>query len=996
VNFLRRLLARLVTVLVVVAILVTPAFIPAVQTWAAQSWLSRQAGVQGKIGTLWVGFGFVNVSDLRLEADGAVLTAPSVDLHLPLVTAFRQHRFLIGSVEARGWTLDLSRKAPPAAEGAPSQKPAPPTEPLAQREIEAVQKVAGAAAAALHAWRLPFDATFNGIDLEGDVVLPPTPGGDPVKAHLVLTGGGLHPGHDGAFQVDAEIHDPELPVSPLSVQGTLILAMDTPRTLNRIQLKTELASDEATRNPQPPLSVDAAVTRAAGGDTLAVDLSRETRKLVGLHLQLGADARHSTGTWTADLRDADLSPLFPDHPLPTLAVSGSGKFEAEGAFAKVEATGQLKVAASRLGALEPRLDRLGAVTLEGRFALAREGDLLRITRLEASVGATGRVAEVTALQPFAIDLKAGTFTPADPKADWADLSVPKLPVAWFSYLTDRVTLTGGDVAGSFVLRPIEHGIALRTKAPLTATGLTVHGAGRVLGQGLDLTAPLSAEWSPTQWTLEAHPLQFTRGGRPVVTVDGTASQAAAAGQPLAITARWKADFGALAAGGPEPGPAWLAGRSGSGDLTAKITDSISLDSKFTVEGADPAGKVTANLHLDLDDAGDVAFDGPIKLGTGAETTDVTAKGSWTGEGPGGGLELTLNGDYLDLDRLGALAGPLAASAGIRLPSTAASAPGAPDTSPFWGDWSGHIDGAFGRLKLGDLDLKGAGGALNVRNGFLQLVGGHWMLPHNNLAKLDATVSFDPRSDTPYSVKGTTDLNQVDAAPLFPGTGEEKLPGLEGRFTVTGDLRGSGATFADLLARTQAEFHLTSAGGVLRLLATNVADAIPQASTPVADTLNSVGATVGGFLGAQRGSFESGKNPVSKTADAVINFTYETNEIGYDKIDLTASRGIDGVVRLTHIELDAADEHFVGTGAIAAAPGTPLKARPLSADFTFGFKGHAAELLAKTGLLSGKKDAAGYALLAQPVHLAGTVEHLDTSGWHDLLARAATGKPGPAR
>ena len=103
-----------------------------------------------------------------------------------------------------------------------------------------------------------------------------------------------------------------------------------------------------------------------------------------------------------------------------------------------------------------------------------------------------------------------------------------------------------------------------------------------------------------------------------------------------------------------------------------------------------------------------------------------------------------------------------------------------------------------------------------------------------------------------------------------------------------------------------------------------------------------------------------------------------------------------MVRLSRIELDGADEHFVGTGTIAAAPDVPLKARPLSADFTFGFKGRAAELLAKTGLLSGKKDAAGYVLLNQPVHLAGTVDHIDTAGWHDLLAKAATEKPGPAK
>jgi hypothetical protein len=993
VKFLRRLRACLIVLLVVVAILVTPAFIPAVQTWAAQSYLARQTEVHGTLGTLWAGFSFINVSNARLETQGAVLTLPSLDAHLPLLAAYRRRRFAIRSLEAKGWTLDLSKVARPAeAAGPPSAPPAGAPAPLFQRQAEAAQKVVGAVAAALHTWRLPWDASFDGIDLEGDVILASPPGKDPVEAHLAIDGGGLSPGHDGVFHIEAELHDPELPVSPISLQGTLTLTMDSPRTLSRIELKTELASAEASRAPEPPLSVDVAVSREADGDALAVDLSRPGRQVASVHMRLGAASPRYAGTWTADVRDSELAPLVPDHPLPSLAISGSGTFDAEDAFARVRAAGRLNVAAAHLGVLEPRLDQLGAITLEGRFGLARDGDVVRVTRLDVSAAGTGPVGAFKTLQPFDVNLRTRAVTPSDPGADWIDLTVQRMPIAWFSYLTDRVTLTGGDASGAFLLRSGDRGIALRTKTPLAAAGLTVLGAGRVLGQGLDLSVPLVADWSPKGWTLQAAPLVLSRGGQAVVTLAAKAQAPAAADQPVAVTATWSVDLDALAANRPASAPRWIAGRSASGDFSAKVGSSIALDAKLSLLGHDPGRTVTANLHADIDDEGGVAFDGPIKIGSGADASDVSVKGTWNGDVLGGGIDLTLTGDTVDWDHLRLLGGPLASVTGIQLPSAAAPAPGARDTIPFWGNWTGHVDATFGKLKAGGAEFNGAGGALYLRSGFIQLVGGHWMLPHTNVAKVDGTLSFDPRSDTPYSVKGTADLNQVDAAPLYPGSGEDKEPGLEGHFSLAGTVRGSGATVGDLLNHTEAEFRLTSTSGILRLLATSVAEAIPEASTPVTDTLNSVGSAVGALLGTKRGALEQGKNPVSKTADDVISFTYEINEIGFDKIDITAVRGSDGAIRLTRFELVAPDEHLTGTGQIAFARDTPLKARPLSADLVFAFKGHPAELLGKAGLLSGRKDTAGYALLNQPVHLAGTVEHIDTSAWHDLLARAATGKP----
>ncbi len=978
--------------LFLLALVFLAALIPAVQTWVAQSALAGRPNLHGTVGTLWVGFGFVDVSDLHLEPEGAILKVPSLEARLPFLPVAAGRRFLIRTLVAKGWTLDLSHVTMPIDPPVPAAPPPnAPAAPLYQAQAEAAQKAIRILVAVLHAWRLPYDVTLDGVDLEGDVILPPSPDGSPVTAHVAIDGGGLAPGHVGDFQVNAEVHNTQLPVSPVTVQGSLFLTLDSTRTLSRIGIKTDLASDGSMRQGESALSVDFAASRGPAGDTVSLDLARGDRAVANLAIHIGAAAPRYAGTWKVDLRDSELAPLSPDRPLPSLAVSGTGDFDADDAFGRIRAGGHLNVAAAHLGALEPRLDRLGAVTLDGRFQATRDGDTIRVGSLDLSVAGSGPVAAVRILQPFELDARSRAVRPTDPKRDWIDVSIRELPLAWFTFMTDRLTLTGGAVTGEFLLRAADGGISLRAKAPLAATNISVLGAGRILGQGLDLSVPLAAAWNPKGWRWQASPAVLARGGHTVATIDLQASQGAAGDQPVAVTAKWSADLDALSLTLPGAAPRWMAGRSTTGDVTAKVASSTELEGKVSVEGHDPGHSVVVTGHADLEDDGGVSFEGPVTIATGSESSQVAVKGTWNGDVLGGGIDVALSGDSVDLDHLRLLAAPLSTIVGVRLPGAGdAGGAAAKDSIPFWGNWNGHIDATFGKLVAGSTEFNGAGGALYIKSGSIQLVGGHWMLPRTNIAKVEGTLTFDPRSASPYALTGKANLNEVDVAPLFPGSGPDKVPGLEGRFSVTGTVAGSGGNLRELIANTREEFHLSSTNGILRLLATSVADSIPEASTPVTDTLNSVGSAVGTLLG-KRGELENGKNPVSKTADAVISFTYEITEIGYDRIAITAVRSPDGLIGLTQIELTAPDEHLVGSGAIAAAPGRPLLTRPLSADLKFAFRGRAAELLAKGGALSAHKDALGYTLLGEPIHLAGSVAHLDLSGWHDYLAKAATRK-----
>jgi hypothetical protein len=62
------------------------------------------------------------------------------------------------------------------------------------------------------------------------------------------------------------------------------------------------------------------------------------------------------------------------------------------------------------------------------------------------------------------------------------------------------------------------------------------------------------------------------------------------------------------------------------------------------------------------------------------------------------------------------------------------------------------------------------------------------------------------------------------------------------------------------------------------------------------------------------------------------------------------------------------------------------------ELQLGVRGKLAPLLATAGLLSARKDEQGYTLLNQPIRLGGTMQHIDETQWHDLLAKAAAPKP----
>jgi len=1004
VKFIRPLLTCLVLALVLAAIFLAAAFSPDVQTWVAQMALAGQPGLHASLGSLSAGLAQVDITDLHLEVDGAVLTVPSLQARLPVTTAVWDRKVLVRSLVAKRWTLDLSRI--PEQKDARAQVVAAPEGgggrgSSAQAEAVPAQKVARVFGGILSGWRLPCEVSLDGVDLEGDVLVAAPLGTAPARVHVTVKGGGIAAGHEGAFAIDAAgaVTDPKLPLTAVGAHGRLVVVMESPRTLNRIEIKANLSAEGGSFPEDLTLSAGVAAASGAGEETYTVDLSRGSRHLATVLARFPEAARRFVGTWKVDLRDSDLASFFPNRSLPSIAAAGDGDFDADAAFTRVHAIGRLNAVASHLGVLAPPLDRLGEVTLDARFDLAHSGQSVRVDRLSVSLGGARPAAVVRSLQPFNLDERTGDLKVADPRADWMEGSIQGFPLASLSSLTDGFTFAGGDATGEFVVRAANGGFALRPKTPFTAVGVSVQRAGRILGRGLDLSLSLLADYAPKGWQVQWAPFTVSSAGRRLATIEAKASRLAEADQPIAITGTWSADLEALASRPAIPGISWIKGRSASGDFSVSVETSTEVEGKLAVVGHDPGHSITSSVHADVDADGAVSFLAPVKIAFGSNVSEVSAEGTWTGEEAGPRVDVKLTGEKVALEHLGLLAAPLVAAGNILLPASSAAGAGGLQTPagvrdriPFWGDWVGRVKVAFDRLRAGDHDLDGVTGTFDVDHGSIHLENGRGGLSRHSRAKLEGSISFDAAAEFPYSLKATAAVDEVDAAPLFAAPQPGHEPVVEGHFSVASTLTGNGTSLDDLVGHMQEEFRLTSTAGIIRLLKTSVAESIPEVSSPVSDALGTVGTLVGSLFGVKGDSIYSGKNPVSKTAEAVLDFTYQIAEIGYDQITVTAIRGSDRTIHLVEMAMNAPDERVTGSGQITYVKGLSLSARPLSVELQFGARGRIAELLKVAGLLSSHKDDLGYTMLNQPIHFGGTLEHIDASQWHDLLAKAATQMP----
>lgn len=959
-KFLRLLLRVLAAAAVLVLVLGLVGLIPAVQTSLAQAALNQQPGVEASLGTLTAGFGRLDLGDSRVTWNGARLDVPSLQATGPILSCLLSRRAVVRSLSAKGWTLDLSQ---------------------AKGELLQAKDAAGARRAvllllgSLSTWKLPVSGSYDGLELEGDVLLPSQGTAAPTRVHVSLNGGGLSERTPGSFVVDLSASGLGSTVHSASLHGNLELAPSERSRPGHVKLSADVVLAGPTMPGDLSFSVEASAGRLDRNETYDLAVRRVARTVAEVHAVV-SPVRGVEGTWSASLAQSDVTPFMSASFMPADTASGSGRFTWNPDGGPVHATGRLKSKAGNLGALWPTLQSLNGAGVDAEFDLSAEGRTWHVDALALSVEIPGGASRVRVLQPFTFDALAGSVTVADPLRDFLEVSVHAFPIQLLGLGGGRLSFTSGRADASFLVRPKEGGFVLQMRSPVTASEVSVAYGGATALTGVGFLGPVSAEVSPGGWHASVGPATVTVAGRSAASIQWTGAGDTAKGPSGSSSGHVDADLAALGA----PTLVTRLAPFGShlrADFTTATTDTLVLDATLALSGGASGGTLGSVLHASIDEDGDFTFKAPLKVTALGRSSEVTAEGDVTFDHTGTVLDIGVSSEAADAQHLLLLCAPLVGTT-----------PG----GPFWGSLRGQVAFSFKQIAVGGDSYEGVGGNLRLTDDTLRLDRGRvWLLNHN-LGKVDATLIYAPAKASRYTVEGKGSVDDVDAVAVFGAAKKGELPPVEGRLAFDTVFSASGNSVAELWEKGAATVHMKSPSGIFRLLKTSVAEAIPEAQTPVADTLGTVGSSFGVIFGLKKGFPQSGKNNVSKEADAVINFTYAISEIGYDQLAATLTCRADGTVRVESFALDCPEAKLEGSGDLAPAPGTALGRRPMKLDVGLSLSGDSVKLLAQTGLLGETKDAAGFSPFKQRLLFTGCLLEPDCTQWHDLLVQAATQKP----
>ncbi len=963
------------------ALAVAAAFCPPVQTWAARRVLASVAGPGASIAGASAGWERVSLTGLRLDMDGAVLEVPSAEARVGVLSALLGGRITVTSLVAKRWTLDLTRPAQ-AVQAAPGAGGTPAGSSWARRTL----------GAAFSAFNVPARASLDGVDLEGIVVLSDQAGRPMSNALVVVTGGGLSSGSEGRFQcsLTAVLSDASAAVSSLRVLGTLSTAMDAAGTFTRADLKM----DATARGRQFPngigLSGLASASRAAGAVSYAFTLQRGSETIASVDARSNGGPLRVAGSWHLNLKDTDLAPFALGRALPAFDAAGEGRYEVDTANGDLHAVGKCGVSADRLGVVSADLAVLGRVELVADFDMARAGNSQRVDRLEAHLAGSAPVASVLALQPFEFNAETGELKVARPSGDLVGISVTGIPLGWLKGPLPWLDAAGGDFPGEFAMRADNGRLALRTKAPLAASNVSLAREGKAVASGLDLSAFVLADYAPNGWQVQLAPVTVRSEGVELLSLEARFGKLAGSDDPIKAEGSWSVSLPALMAQPVASAIPGIAGGDASGSFTASLGATRGVRIKVALSGlvsSGPGGgalpSVGADVSVDLDPAGLATFVVPLKLSYPERAADLVLSGTVASDPGGRVVVAAVSGGRLAIEDLGVVA----VLCGARLRnSEPAPSPGIPgpvqphDDTPFWPARRGRVSVRVDNLTFPRVEVADVQGALELDPRSLELAGISAKYGDACRLRLAGKVSFSPGEAKAYSLQSTLTVTGLDSAPFFRAIHPESPPVVEGRFDLTGQLTSTGVGVRDLVERIQGECRLSSRSGIFRALHAGAIEPLRQNQSKIEDALDTVTSLFG--------------KKADKTFDAIVDSAEGLSDIHYDQMNVVASRGDDLDLHFTEISLIAPEEHLTGTGTVTQVDGVSIRDEPLSVDLVLAVRGRLETLMGIVGMLKeGGGDELGYTPIYQPIHLGGTLRDIDQSQWRDMLVRAPLRKAG---
>lgn len=982
----RRLLIAGVVLVVVVLLVGVLALNSGVQTWAARKALAGQPGLKGTLGEVAIGFQSVVLNNLELEQAGAVITLPSLTAELSVVDACLNQKISLRRLVAKGWTLDLTAyKFPDTA-----VKPSPAVASVSASAEVAVRVFQGVFAQAA----LPFDLTLDGVELEGDVRLPPAPGMTAGRAHVVLKGGGLSSGREGTFVFDlaVELKGDEVPVNALKISGRFIAAMDTPRTFARLATQVEAAATGAQFPNGVKLAADLAAARASTGESYAISLSDGARLLAGLKAELPLGSRHLSGTWKLDLRDTDLSPFALGRSLPLFTLAGAGGLDVETTTSEVQATGTLVASADKLGVVQAELASLGPVKLTAEFDVARRGDSLRVERLRAAFAGVQPVASVQSLQPFEFNPQSGELKVADPTSDLLGLALHSLPLAWVQPFLKNVTFSGTDLRGELVAKARGGGFSLRSKSPLTVAGVSLAQVGKPIFNGVDMSLTAAFDYTPQGWQAEVSPLTATSGSAGVLTLEGKVGQLRGEGQPIKSTGRFSINLSEALRQPALAGKITLTAGTAAGDFIVSLAAKSEIQANVALTNlasdAETAQQklpsLSAGLRVDISADRVLSLRVPLIIERDGRKSDLTLAGTATPEKSSLVVDARVTSERFVIDDAQVLSALLTVTPP---PATVGAVTAPRDNAPPWAGIRGQVQLALKQVVYSDtFQVSDLAGIVSLEAGSAKLVNFRAGLGDGAEAEVSGALTFDAKSVTPYALAANLALHEFNPGSLFRAFSSGQPATVEGKFAVASQLVGRGASLGDLAASTRGDFQLASKGGVFRGLPMSY-----SAKVETAGKIAAGAAAIGSILGSVTGKKDIAD--IANKAQAVAEISKTLTAIPYDQLNLVFTRDEAMNTTLKDFSLIAPELRLSGGGQIMAQPGTGLLEQSLTMEFRLRARGRTADLLKYLGKLDVTTDELGYAPCTLPLNVTGTLARPDTTELNQAMAALALEKSG---
>lgn len=967
-----------------------------VQTWAARKALAKRPELNAQLGGVSAGFRTVEFRDLHLEQKGAIITLPAIHAELSTIDAGMNQKVNLQRLIARGWTLDLTGYKPGAGDPTLVVLPATPNASQVAPVVASSAAVAQVFQGIFAQTTLPFDFSLDSVDLEGDVILPPSPEIESGKAHLVVSGGGVAAGKEGAFdfRVVVTLKGPRAPVDSLTVAGRLGAAMDTPRTFSRLATKAEAEATGPKFPNRVKLATDLVASRAAVGENYTLTLANGAKLLVDIKADLPAMTKRLGGAWKIDLRDTDLMPFALGRPLPVFDAAGEGSFALDTATGETRATGRINASLDKLGALKEELATLGVVSVAGQFDLMRRGKTIDLDRLSLTLSANHPVATVQLLQPFEFNFESGELKVADATRELLGVQLQSLPLAWAQPFLKNLSLTGGDVRGEFVVSARDGGLAVRPKSPIALNGVSLAVGGQPQLRGVDFAAQLTADYTPVGWQVELAPLTAKSGDAALLTLEAKAGRLIGKDQPIKAVGKFSAALPAVLAQPAAGSFVQLTAGDATGEFVASIDGktavqlklalaNLAVDPKITAEKL-PA--ISADLRADITPDRTITLNAPLTIERDGRKSDVTLSGTIKPGKTAAVLDAHVTSDVLVLDDAKILGAPVMAPAA---PATAVAtkSAGAPTSTPPWASLGGQIALALKKVIYSDaFQASNVTGTIRLDAGTLKLEGVRASLGNSGEARVSGRIGYDAKASQPYELAADLAVNAFDPMPLFKALNPGQPATVEGSFNVTSKLAGRSCTLGNLADQSHGDFLLTSKGGVFRGLPVSFVNKVEAPGKIAAGV-----ALIGNAISAVTGRKDNADTPTK--AQAVADIAKALAAIPYDQLNVVLVRDAGQNTVIKDFSLIAPELRLTGNGKTTHEAGTPILDETVALEFRLSARGHVADLLKSVGVLDAKPDELGYTACPAQLKIGGTLSSPDAGELNRVLANLAIDRSG---